>query len=165
MPRLTEATAAKRRMHILQATMRCLFEKGLTAMSVDDVCAAAGISKGAFYSHFPSKEALLYAVTELLSSELGPLESDSIEALAASIFERRVAPALPPPNARFGIGAQDQRWMLEFWGTNITDEEYVQVGFDGPLQNVSPAPNNPFNTFNAFLGAPRMYGMTLRVRY
>lgn len=68
-------------------------------------------------------------------------------------------------NARFGIGAQDQRWMLEFWGTNITDEEYVQVGFDGPLQNVSPAPNNPFNTFNAFLGAPRMYGMTLRVRY
>jgi len=68
-------------------------------------------------------------------------------------------------NARFGIGAQDQRWMLEFWGTNITDEEYVQVGFDGPLQNVSPAPNNPFNTFNAFLGAPRMYGVTLRVRY
>jgi len=68
-------------------------------------------------------------------------------------------------NARFGIGAQDQRWMLEFWGSNITDEEYVQVGFDGPLQNVSPAPNNPFNTFNAFLGAPRMYGMTLRVRY
>ncbi len=68
-------------------------------------------------------------------------------------------------NARFGIGAQDQRWMLEFWGTNITDAEYVQVGFDGPLQNVSPAPGNPFNTFNAFLGAPRMYGMTLRVRY
>jgi len=68
-------------------------------------------------------------------------------------------------NARFGIGAQDQRWMLEFWGTNITDEDYVQVGFDGPLQNVSPAPNNPFNTFNAFLGAPRMYGVTLRVRY
>ncbi|MBL8258063.1 MAG: TonB-dependent receptor [Pseudoxanthomonas mexicana] len=68
-------------------------------------------------------------------------------------------------NARIGIGAQDQRWMLELWGTNITNEDYVQVGFDGPLQNVSPAPNNPFNTFNAFLGAPRMYGVTLRVRY
>ena len=46
-----------------------------------------------------------------------------------------------------------------------TEPDYVQVGFDGPLQNVSPAPNNPFNTFNAFLGAPRMYGVTLRVRY
>jgi iron complex outermembrane recepter protein len=68
-------------------------------------------------------------------------------------------------NARLGIGAQDQRWMLELWSTNLFDEEYVQVGFDGPLQNVSPAPGNPFNTYNAFLGAPRMYGMTLRVRY
>ena len=68
-------------------------------------------------------------------------------------------------NARFGIGAQDQRWMLELWSTNLFDEEYAQVGFDGPLQNVSPAPGNPFNTYNAFLGAPRMYGVTLRVRY
>ena len=68
-------------------------------------------------------------------------------------------------NARFGIGRSDNRWMLEFWGTNVTDTEYAQVGFDGPLQNVSPVPGNPFNTYNAFLGAPRMYGVTLRVRY
>lgn len=68
-------------------------------------------------------------------------------------------------NARFGFGRGDGRWMVELWGTNITDTEYVQVGFDGPLQNVSPLPNNPFNTFNAFLGAPRMYGVTFRTRY
>ncbi|MFC3715260.1 TonB-dependent receptor [Luteimonas soli] len=68
-------------------------------------------------------------------------------------------------NARIGIGASDNRWSLELWGTNITDTDYVQVGFDGPLQNVSPLPGNPFNTFNAFPGAPRMYGVTLRVRY
>ena len=68
-------------------------------------------------------------------------------------------------NARFGIGARNERWMVEIWSTNLTDENYVQVGFDGPLQNVSPAPGNPFNTFNAFLGAPRMYGATLRLRY
>ena len=68
-------------------------------------------------------------------------------------------------SARLGIGAADGRWMLELWATNLTDTDYVQVGFDGPLQNVSPLPNNPFNTFNAFPGAPRMYGATLRVRY
>ena len=33
------------------------------------------------------------------------------------------------------------------------------------LQGLFPDPNNPLNTFNAFLGAPRMYGVTLRVRY
>jgi len=68
-------------------------------------------------------------------------------------------------NARFGIGRADNRWMLEFWGTNITDTDYVQVGFDGPLQNLFPDPGNPFNTYNAFPAAPRMYGVTFRVRY
>ena len=103
MPRLTEATAAKRRMHILEAAARSLFERGLLTTSVDDVCATAGISKGAFYSHFPSKEALIHAVTDMLSAELGPVEEASIAALADSVFEHQIAPALPPANARFGI--------------------------------------------------------------
>lgn len=103
MPRLTQATAAKRRMHILEAAARSLFERGLLATSVDDVCATAGISKGAFYSHFPSKEALIHAVTDMLSAELGPVEEASIAALADSVFEHQIAPALPPANARFGI--------------------------------------------------------------
>lgn len=68
-------------------------------------------------------------------------------------------------NARFGIGSSNKRWMVELWGTNITDTEYVQVGFDGPLQALFPDPGNALNTFDAFPAAPRMYGMTLRVRY
>ncbi|TYT23934.1 TonB-dependent receptor [Luteimonas viscosa] len=68
-------------------------------------------------------------------------------------------------NARFGFGASDDRWMVELWGTNITDTEYVQVGFDAPLQGLFPDPGNPLNTFNAFPAAPRMYGVTFRVRY
>lgn len=69
-------------------------------------------------------------------------------------------------NARIGIGARDKRWAVELWGTNIFDEEYVQVGFDGPLQAVgSPQPNDPLNTYNAFLGAPAMYGVTFRFNY
>ena len=59
-------------------------------------------------------------------------------------------------NARVAIGAKNKRWMLEFWGQNLTDETYAQVGFDAPLQTGS---------WNAFLGAPRMYGMTLRMQY
>lgn len=68
-------------------------------------------------------------------------------------------------NARLGFGRGDGRWMVELWGTNITDTEYVQVGFDGPLQALFPDPGNPLNTFTAFPAAPRMYGVTLRVRY
>jgi len=68
-------------------------------------------------------------------------------------------------NARIGFGAKNRSWMVELWGQNIFDEEYVQVGFDAPLQNVSPVPGNPFNSYNAFLGAPATYGVTLRVMY
>jgi outer membrane receptor protein involved in Fe transport len=68
-------------------------------------------------------------------------------------------------NARYALGARDRTWAVEFWAQNLFDEEYVQVGFDAPLQNVSPQPGNAFNSFNAFLGAPRTYGVTLRLRY
>lgn len=75
-------------------------------------------------------------------------------------------------NARIGIGARNKRWSLELWGTNIFDEDYVQVGFDGPLQALgSPLPNSehaandPLNTYNGFLGAPAMYGLTFRINY
>lgn len=59
-------------------------------------------------------------------------------------------------NARVVLGAQDKRWTVELWGQNLTDKTYKQVGFDAPLQAGS---------WNAFLGAPRTYGVTLRVQY
>lgn len=59
-------------------------------------------------------------------------------------------------NARIGIGRNDRRWMLELWGQNVTDAEYMQVAFNAPLQTGS---------YNAFLGAPRTYGLTLRLSY
>ena len=58
-------------------------------------------------------------------------------------------------NGRVGIGAADDSWDLELWGRNLLDEDYIQVGFDGPFQTGS---------FNAFLGQPRTYGVTLRMR-
>ncbi len=103
MPRLTEATAIKRRMHILQAAVKCLFEKGFAATSVDDVCAEAGISKGAFYSHYESKEQLIHAVANMLASELAPIDTTSVDSLAHSIFDKQIAPALSPQNSRFGL--------------------------------------------------------------
>ncbi|MFT3996289.1 MAG: TonB-dependent receptor [Asticcacaulis sp.] len=83
-------------------------------------------------------------------------------------------------NARFGIGASDQKWMLEFWAQNLTDETYKQVVINAPLQGngfqstVQTTGSNPgtyynqsldTNTYDAFMGQPRTYGVTLRVKY
>lgn len=46
------------RARLLDAATKLIREKGFTATSVDELCAAAGVTKGAFFHHFASKEAL-----------------------------------------------------------------------------------------------------------
>ena len=46
------------RSRLLDAAMRLIREKGYSATTVDDICGAAGVTKGAFFHHFKSKEDL-----------------------------------------------------------------------------------------------------------
>ncbi len=79
-------------------------------------------------------------------------------------------------NGRITIGSEDERWTLEAWAQNLTDEEYVQVAYNGFLQGsgfqTTVQPNGTFynpagdtQTIDAFLGAPRTFGATLRLKY
>jgi AcrR family transcriptional regulator len=49
---------------LLRAAEEVFAEKGVDGAKVEDIARAAGISKGAFYLHFESKEALLRQVVE-----------------------------------------------------------------------------------------------------
>ena len=81
-------------------------------------------------------------------------------------------------NGRVSIGSADERWTLEVWGQNLLEEEYTQVGFAAPLQGTAftntttPQANGTYYniatdtaTYNAYLGAPRTWGVTLKVKY
>jgi AcrR family transcriptional regulator len=46
------------RAHILKAAEECFARRGYDATSVADICDLAGVSKGAFYHHFSSKQTL-----------------------------------------------------------------------------------------------------------
>jgi len=50
--------AAETKLALMQAAFGLVRTKGLAATSVDDICAAAGASKGAFFHHFKSKDEL-----------------------------------------------------------------------------------------------------------
>ena len=50
------------RKKLLDASLHVIRAKGYEATTVDDICAAAGLSKGSFFHHFKSKEHLYQAV-------------------------------------------------------------------------------------------------------
>lgn len=49
---------------IVHAAERIILERGYPATTVDEICAAADVSKGSFYHHFDSKETLGLAVLD-----------------------------------------------------------------------------------------------------
>lgn len=64
MPKLKPETQAARRAVILDAAELCFARAGFHATSVQDICRAAGVSAGAFYVYFDSKEALIEGICE-----------------------------------------------------------------------------------------------------
>jgi TetR/AcrR family transcriptional repressor of nem operon len=52
---------------ILDAGVQIMRTKGFAATSVDDVCLAAGVSKGAFFHYFKSKDELARAAADVFS--------------------------------------------------------------------------------------------------
>ena len=69
-----------RRAEILNEALRIFLERGYDNASLNDVIVEAGLSKGMFYHHFESKEALLVALFDRMSEEayeaLSPILAD-----------------------------------------------------------------------------------------
>ena len=55
------------RTRLLDAAMQVVREQGYAATTVDDICQTAGLTKGAFFHHFKSKEDLAVAAAEHFS--------------------------------------------------------------------------------------------------
>ena len=58
------------RLQLMEAALRLFSQHGYQAASVADICAAAGASKGAFYYHFASKQAIFLALMEAWLADL-----------------------------------------------------------------------------------------------
>lgn len=63
---------------VLDAALELFMEKGFAATRVDDIAKRAGLSKGAVYLYFPSKEAVLEA---LVRRSIIPIADSALEAL------------------------------------------------------------------------------------
>jgi len=64
MPKLKPETQNARREHILDAAETCFAQSGFHRTTMHDICKLAGVSPGALYVYFDSKEALIEGLAE-----------------------------------------------------------------------------------------------------
>jgi TetR/AcrR family transcriptional regulator, transcriptional repressor for nem operon len=86
MPPPSERQSA--RIKLLDAALNVIRAKGYSATTVDDLCAAAGVTKGAFFHHFSSKEALAIAAADYWSDTTGALFATAPYHAHADALER-----------------------------------------------------------------------------
>ena len=96
---MTAKDANPTRIRLLEAARDVIRARGYAATTVDDICAAAGLSKGSFFHHFASKE------------QLGIAAAKQFGAMAAGLFGGAEYNAHPDPRDRL-LGYVDFRIAL-----------------------------------------------------
>ena len=128
MPKVSQEHLEHRRKQILDAAAECFARQGFHATSMQDIFHASGLSAGAVYRYFPSKNALIRAITEhTLNEVLGP----TIDALSGL--------RLDPAGALVSIAALFESESVrtrtfpvvdQVWAESFRDPEIAELARD-----------------------------------
>jgi len=93
MPRVVPEYKEDAKRRIIEAAMDVIAERGCDQMTIDDVAKKLGVTKGAVYWYFKSKEELVAAVLKKFQSDIERTTFESfynrpIEEVFSQIFER-----------------------------------------------------------------------------
>ncbi len=115
----TQERAERTRERILDAALAEFARHGYDATGVAEICAAAGVTKGAFYHHFASKQALFL---ELLNAWLQTLDKQLLEANGATeSFPVRLQGMAQTAQQVFEDVQGQVPMFLEFWAQAARD--------------------------------------------
>ncbi len=99
------------RSRIFESAIKLFSKRGYNKASVDDICAGAGISKGAFYHHFESKQALFLALLDNWLQTIDDAIQASKDKTAPETF-MQMTEAFP---YMFETANESLPMLLEFW--------------------------------------------------
>jgi AcrR family transcriptional regulator len=119
---------------MIDAAERLASERGLGAMSLRDVMAAAGQrNKSAAQYHFGSREGLVEAVIEARMAPVNARRLELLHALGSPLAVRDVADVLVRPLAEAVVGERESRWarfLLQSW-SDPSVQDVVRRNFAG----------------------------------
>jgi AcrR family transcriptional regulator len=116
---MSQHRSEETRARILDAAVRRFAMAGYDAASVDDICGEAGVSKGAFYHHYPSKQAIFLA---LMQGWLGMIDLGMGAARRDTVPETLVHMTNLLPGV-FAAAEDRLPMFLEFWLQASRDEK------------------------------------------
>lgn len=132
MPPPRTDVSAERRTQIIEAAMACFTRKGYTNTTMDDIVAESGLSKGAIYWYFHSKDDLFTTAMTSLFEDWGQ------EAIAALVQHETTSEKLRAGGrvmAGFCCKAQGLFGLfLEFWAQSDRREKVGQFWADVLIQ-------------------------------
>jgi AcrR family transcriptional regulator len=115
---MPQKRAEETRSRILDAAVRRFAIAGYDAASVDDICAEAGVSKGALYHHFPTKQAVFLA---LMQGWLGTIDI-SLDAVRGQTVPETLIKMTDLLPGVFAAAEDRLPTFLEFWLQASRDE-------------------------------------------
>ena len=126
----------KTRSRILEAAKECFAQRGYDGTGVAEICRHAGVTKGAFYHHFPSKQALFLELLNLwlaeLDAQLATVHTKADTASEALLQMAEMAhPVFQMPSRQLPIS-------LEFW---------TKAAHDPTVQQATIAPYRRYRDF------------------
>lgn len=122
-PKVSDAHLAARRDQILDAALRSFAVDGFQATSMSDIVRASGLSAGAVYRYFPSKDDLIAAVADrVMSAAAATVEQLLVEGHAPHPAEVVVA-LVTMANRIFSTGDVDiSRVAVQAWAEALRNE-------------------------------------------
>jgi AcrR family transcriptional regulator len=128
---------------LVEATARVLIKDGFARASTNRIAARAGVSIGSLYQYFPSKEALVAAVTERHAQELSQVVRETFLTVASRPIDIAVRELVAA-----GINAHRVDPKLH----RVLDEEVPRTG---RFENLDALQRNACVLFRSYLEAHR----------